>query len=110
MKKKQTVHLHIQQGDVTIRRIEAMPEGTAKSISKGRCVLAEGEATGHAHIVEDTEAELIQIGERILLKLGRAATVIHEEHKPITLQPGIWEIGLISEYDYLSEMARNVAD
>lgn len=100
-----------QHGDLCLRKLDGiLPTAEFKMISKHRCVLAEGEVTGHAHIVEDDEAELIQQGERILLRLGRSATVRHEEHKPITLSPGIWEIGRVKEYDYLSKMVRNVAD
>lgn len=98
-----------QQGDVILRQITALPGG-GETVSKGRCVLAEGEHTGHAHVIEDDEAELIQIGERMLLKLGKAATVIHEEHGPVTLEPGIWEVGRVQEYDYFSKMARPVSD
>ena len=99
-----------QQGDVVLVKLLAMPKGKPKSVSKGRCVLAEGETTGHMHAVEDDEAELVQIGERMLLMLGKAATVTHQEHGPITLDPGIWEIGRVQEYDYWSKMARSVAD
>lgn len=99
-----------QQGDVVLRRLDAMPMGEAKTVSRKRCVLAEGEATGHAHVVEESEAELIQIGERMLLKLTRSATVVHEEHKPIVLGPGIWEVGRVQEFDYFTQMARTVAD
>lgn len=102
--------LAVQQGDVTMVRLAEMPKGDSKTVSRKRCVLAEGEKTGHAHVVEDGDAELIKIGERMLLKLTKAATVTHEEHKPITLQPGIWEIGQVSEYDYLNDMARTVQD
>lgn len=105
-----TANTKVQQGDVILRKLTAMPDGNAAPVSKGRCVLAEGESTGHAHVIEDDEAELIRIGERMLLKLGRAATVVHEEHGPITLAPGIWEVGRVQEYDYLSKMARPVAD
>jgi len=34
----------------------------------------------------------------------------HEEHGPVTLEPGVYEVGRVAEYDYLSEMTRNVAD
>lgn len=101
--------LRAQQGDVVLRKIDCVPVG-AKLITRKRCVLAEGEATGHAHVVDDEEAELLRDGERILLKLTRAATVVHEEHKPIQLSPGVWEIGRVQEYDYFSKMARPVAD
>jgi hypothetical protein len=107
--KKVTNPKHQQQGDVTIVWLPELPKGKQTVIAKGRCVLAHGES-GHSHVLEDDEAELIQIGERILLKLTRAATVIHEEHKPQTLTPGIWEIGRVQEYDYLSQMSRPVQD
>ena len=100
----------IQQGDVILRKIETMPEGKQERVTLKRCVLAEGEHTGHAHVVEDDEAELIRIGERMLLKLGKSATVTHQEHKPVELGPGIWEVGRVQEFDYLSMMARRVAD
>lgn len=87
-----------------------MPDGEQKLVSRKRLVLAEGEHTGHAHVIEDSEAELIQIGERMLLKLTKAATVTHQEHKPITLSPGIWEIGRIQEYDWFRKMQRQVMD
>lgn len=99
-----------QQGDVVLRRLDAMPEGEAKTVSRNRCVLAEGESTGHAHVVEESDAELIQIGDRMLLRLAKAATVVHEEHKPIVLGPGIWEVGRVQEFDYFTQMARTVAD
>jgi hypothetical protein len=98
-----------QQGDVILRKLKTMPTGEQKSEDRKRLVLAHGES-GHSHVIEDDEAELIRIGERMLLKLTRAATVQHEEHKPITLEPGIWEIGRVQEYDYFQHMKRQVVD
>lgn len=92
-----------------MRRLDSMPEGECKMIGCKRLVLAHGES-GHSHVIEDDEAELIQIGERMLLKLTKQATVKHDEHKSITLAPGIWEIGRVSEYDWLSRMERQVMD
>lgn len=86
-----------------------MPDGEQKLISRKRLVLAHGES-GHSHVIEDDEAELIQIGERMLLKLARAATVKHEEHGPIKLAPGIWEIGRVKEFDPFANMTRQVQD
>lgn len=99
---------NVQQGDVLLRKIEKMPAG-GKRVARGRCVLAHGES-GHSHVVEDDEAELIQIGERMLLKLGKSAVVTHEEHGPIKLSPGIWDVGRVVEYDYWSRMTRRVQD
>lgn len=103
-----TAKTQAQQGDVILRRVNSIPEGERK-VTQKRLVLAHGES-GHSHVIEDDEAELIQIGERMLLKLTKAATVTHEEHKPIRLAPGIWEVGRVKEYDYFSKMERQVID
>ena len=107
--KTKTAKKTAQQGDVILRKLTAMPEGNATHITRKRLVLAHGES-GHSHVIEDDEAELIQIGERMMLNLTRAATVIHEEHRPIRLEPGIWEIGRVQEYDYFQHMKRQVVD
>lgn len=98
-----------QQGDVVLRKLKSMPQGEQKTIGRKRLVLAHGES-GHSHVIEDDEAELIQIGERMLLKLERAATVVHEEHHKIRLSPGIWEIGRVKEFDPFEQMTRQVID
>jgi hypothetical protein len=100
---------NFQQGDVLAVKLDAMPCGEKKSVAKKHCVVAHGES-GHSHIIDCDDAELIQIGERMLLKLGSHANLMHEEHKPITLSPGIWEIGRVQEYDYFAKMARDVRD
>lgn len=106
--KMKTAQTTAQQGDVILRKIKSLPDGE-QTVTRKRLVLAHGES-GHSHVIEDDEAELIQIGERMLLKLTRAATVVHEEHKAIRLSPGIWEVGRVKEYDYWSKMERQVQD
>lgn len=98
-----------QQGDLLFRRLTEMPGGDRTVIGKRRLVLAHGES-GHSHVLEDDDAELIQIGERMLLALGKVATVKHDEHGPIRLAPGIWEIGRVREFDWFSKMERQVVD
>ena len=99
----------IQQGDVLMRKLTEMPAGTITKITRKKMVLAHGES-GHSHVVEDDEAELIEIGNRMLLNLTSPATVVHEEHGPVTLDTGIWEIGRVQEYDYFQKMQRAVMD
>jgi hypothetical protein len=98
-----------QQGDVILRKIESMPPTEGAKITRKRMVLAHGES-GHSHVVEDDEAELIEIGERMLLNLPKAATVVHEEHGAFRLSPGIWEVGRVKEHDYIEKMVRQVID
>ena len=110
MNMKNKAQTTAQQGDVILKKITQLPEGNKKVISKGKMVLAEGEVTGHFHGIEEDESELIQIGEKILLKLAKTATLRHQEHKPITLEPGLWEVGIVQEYDYFSKMVKKVVD
>jgi hypothetical protein len=67
-------------------------------------VLAEGEATGHAHRVRPSrgaKAHLLELGDRLFLRvLNGDATVVHEEHRPITLPPGEYEVGRVHVFDY----------
>lgn len=99
-----------QQGDVCLKKLTRLPAGKQEIVAKKRLVVAEGEHTGHAHVIEDDDAELIRIGEQILLRLEKSATIKHDEHKPITLEPGIWEVGRVQEYDYFAHMKRQVID
>jgi hypothetical protein len=106
-----------QQGDLLLRKLQALPPGDIKVVSKKRLVLAHGES-GHSHVVEDDDAELLLLGERMLMRIGRAVTILHEEHnaplsllpEPERLAPGIWEVGRVKEYDYFSQMERQVMD
>jgi hypothetical protein len=98
-----------QQGDVLLVKLDKLPCGDQKTISTKRLVVAHGES-GHSHVIEDDEAELIQIGERMILKLEKSSTIVHEEHKPIRLDKGLWEVGRVQEYDYFSQMKRQVID
>ena len=116
MKRKTVKHTY-QQGDVILRRLDAMPDGKQTIIARKRLVLARGES-GHSHVIEDNDAELIQIGERILLRITNEQTVVHEEHNapsslipdPVYLAPGVWEVGHVHEFDYFAMMERQVVD
>lgn len=99
----------VQQGDVCLTPLDSLPAGIVTVLSKKRCVVAHGES-GHSHVIEDDEAQLIQIGERMLLNLSKAGTLTHEEHGAIKLAPGIWEIGRVREFDYLQQTERQVID
>ena len=107
----------IQQGDVLLVKtsLTLADIATAKRVKRDKrgIVLAEGEVTGHYHAVEDsTEAELLELGDKILLNvLGeKPVTLKHQEHKPITINPGIWEVGQVVEKDWTSGMVNKVVD
>lgn len=73
-------------------------------------VLAEGEATGHAHramgegvVVEEVE------GSRVL-HAPRGAVIVHEEHGKQELPAGDYDRLIVQEYDHAREEAREVID
>ena len=104
----------IQQGDILLLKVNIdITSATKLSKDKRGIVLAEGETTGHYHAIEvdENEAELIRIGEKMLLNVkSDYATLKHQEHKPIDIPKGVWEVGRVQEYDYFSQMKRPVVD
>ena len=81
----------------------------------GRIVLAEGEATGHAHAIHDIGADLygVRLENRYLEVLAEGGVdVVHEEHAPIHLRQGSWRVVRQREHEYRSNEggARWIAD
>ncbi len=103
-----------QQGDVVIERVSSIPTGAKQRAGTAANVLAEGEATGHAHRVQpigQAKVETYELGQRLFLRiLAGDCRVIHEEHGPITIPAGDYEVGRVLEYDYDAEEARRVQD
>lgn len=99
-----------QHGDVLIKKASKIPEAGKKVEKTGKgYILAEGEVTGHYHAVQD-EIQLIEKDGVLYIKASDKFTITHEEHKPITIPAGDYEVGRVSEYDHFSEEARKVAD
>lgn len=105
-----------RQGDVLFRRIKNLPTGPRKK--RENATVAYGEVTGHSHAlaVEDREiAEVIEIGDGLYvhvsavgLRIEGGATFVHEEHGPITLPVGNYEV--VIQREYAPEGLRNVID
>lgn len=99
--------LQSRQGDVLIVSASIIPPSAQRQAC---CVLARGEATGHAHQIH--EGALLWVdtdGTKYLEVFGAEAKVEHEEHGPIVLAgPAIYRIVL--QREYTPEAIRNVAD
>jgi hypothetical protein len=97
-----------RQGDVLIKRIKAVPQNTAIKRESG--ILAFGEVTGHCHKVENLDqAEVLEVGDELYLHVSEdGVRIIHDEHDPITLPSGNYEVTLQREYS--PQEIRNVAD
>lgn len=99
-----------RQGDVLIRKVDDLPDGERKRVRAkgGRVILAEGEATGHAHAVRAVGVILWAYAAQRYLEVQKEAILQHEEHEAIPLPPGNYEI--VRQREYRPEGIRRVAD
>ncbi len=99
------------QGDVYLIRQEKLPDNLEiKHCPQRGIVLALGEVTGHAHVIQDEIEAYEDADGTIWLKNSNAVTLTHEEHSAITIDPGVWKVGRVLEYDPFAEEARRVTD
>ena len=95
----------IRQGDVLVIPSETLVKGTKLP----HLTLAEGEVTGHRHRISNGEAELLERdGVMYLRVLSPTALLTHEEHAPVTIPRGNWQIRIQREYE--PDGWRDVAD
>jgi hypothetical protein len=82
----------------------------ARAIKRKSPILAYGEVTGHSHrIAEPNAAEFWEHGGIIFMKVvAESATVVHEEHKPITLPAGTYRVW--QQREYTPQEIRRVVD
>jgi len=65
-----------------------------------RPILAEGETTGHKHVIDDQSVEVAEREDKAReFKLAKPATVKHEEHNPVTLPAGEYVSDIVRECD-----------
>ena len=95
----------IQHGDVLFKEVKELPKG-AKKLNTN--VVAEGEVTGHSHTIE--RASILELDRIMYVDVTDVATITHQEHLPLTIPKGVWQIGRVQEYDYIEEQARRVVD
>jgi hypothetical protein len=96
-----------RQGDVLVESVKALPEGFQHQ--RGRVILADGEATGHVHEIDEEEGELWKMREEIAVRVVRdSATLHHQEHGPIKIVPGSYVV--TRQREYTPGEIRRVAD
>jgi hypothetical protein len=74
-----------------------------------RPVLAEGEMTGHAHML-DGEVDVYDIDMIREFTLKDETRLVHEEHETIEIPPGEYQSDTAVEYDHFAEEAKKVRD
>ena len=107
-KKENVMKKQYVQGDVILVPVETV-KGEKKARGERGYVLAEGESTGHAHTVQD-EIEMMVSEAGMFVASEKPFTITHEEHKPITIPAGKYEVKRVLEYDHFKEEAKRVLD
>ncbi len=97
-----------RQGDVLLVKVDALPAGAELQEVEDRIVLAYGEVTGHAHAVGLEGAKLYRSNGDDLLKVHTATALVHEEHSPIPLDPGVYKV--VRQREYTPQEIRRVSD
>lgn len=108
------------QGEISIRRIEALPSGVKPLAPElGKYIIGHSE-TGHHHVMtldrkQAFEAERAPEGMRVLYAVLEASGELvhergHDTHETISFGPGIYEFRLGREFDPYADLARKVAD
>jgi hypothetical protein len=87
-----------RQGDVFIEDTPLIPGGARQQASM---VLVEGELTGHAHRIADSDTAIVyeRRGELFLQVIADLAEVIHQEHATIRLPRGRYRVWRQREFD-----------
>jgi hypothetical protein len=100
-----------RHGDVLIAQVDAAPAGIPATTSS---ILAHGELTGHSHRLETPANATIYAvdgdisrGDLYLVVIS-PVRIIHEEHGPITLQPGTYRAW--QQREYTPQAIRKICD
>lgn len=99
--------MQYRHGDVMLEQVGALPEHVQPQ--KGT-TLAHGEVTGHAHrFAEPASVQLYRALDGLLyVKVLEPADLTHEEHKTLTIPPGIYRVW--QQREYTPEQIRRVVD
>ncbi|MBF0398990.1 MAG: hypothetical protein HQK78_19600 [Desulfobacterales bacterium] len=99
-----------QQGNVLIESIQSIPtEALVKNPENNKYIIAKGEATGHAHVIKDPV--VLYCHKKTFYILAKIEfQIIHEEHLPLFIPKGIYQIRKVREYDHFFEETKEIAD
>jgi hypothetical protein len=95
-----------RHGDLLFRSIEYLPENIPKRSGN---IVEYGEVTGHKHVFNGM-AELFGHNQVTHVKVEQDTVLTHEEHKPIKMEPGFYEVVREREYNPFEESWRSSLD
>lgn len=108
------------QGEITIRMVDAIPDGcTPLKPEGGKYIIGHSE-TGHHHVLGTVDADVMVLdrapeGMRILYAILENPTSLdhlrdHDTHESIEVPAGIVEFRIAREHDHYAELARQSQD
>ena len=95
----------IRQGDLVFRKIDEVMTGKPRK----KLVIAEGEATGHSHLLSADTATKIY-GDKTKFMLTGKAKLVHPDHDTITFSKGTYVVVNEREFDYAGKQMKKVID
>lgn len=95
----------LRHGDLAFKRVDQAVTG--KSLKQ--LTIAEGEVTGHHHVLIAEVGSQI-IGDNSVFEVKGKAKLVHPEHKTINFDSGVYVVIHEHEYDYAEESMRQVID
>ena len=97
-----------------IQTVDEIPADAVRlSPDQHKNTLAEGEVTGHAHRVDGIVDMFRRVNApqgEVFMSAPRRIVLNHEEHKPIAIPTGMYQVSRVREYDHFAEEARVVTD
>lgn len=95
-------------GDVTLIKLDKLPEGLKRLEWQKGFVLERGEGV-HTHTIED-ECEIYEENGTLYLKVSNPIKIDHEEHGVEIIEPGIYRKEIEQVFDYEEMESRRVMD
>lgn len=87
-----------RQGDILFRKIGTLPTSLTEKPDK---IVAEGELTGHAHLLMNGALFEVINSEDLYIQAGENTRIIHDEHLPIKLEQGSYQV--IQQREFLGQ-------
>lgn len=101
-----------RHGDVGLHPIDILPSEARLIKETNSYTAALGEATGHSHIISsEMPIAVYEMPDGVrYLEIKKEARISHEEHKALTILPGVFRIGGEIEEDPYTEEMKKVID
>ncbi len=92
----------LRQGDVLLVRDEVPSGMETIVVAHDSVVLAYGEATGHAHVLQGSGLTVLESeGGARYVQVPGGATLTHQEHSTLQVPPGTWRV--VRQREYMPE-------